>query len=256
MAAIRPSTSDRIKGAAGAILLQLVIGYALITGLAVDFPNTVDTGLKLFGVAPEPTPPPPEPIQPAPVPSEKREGAASPPNLTATPTEIVAPPPVIRIVIPPPVIAAPKAGIGSDPSAGAADVRGPGTGSGGIGDGTGSGGSGDGGGSGGRFTPPRQTGGRLYDSDFPDDAAETGLGGKVEVRYEISAAGRVTDCEIVESSGYPQLDAMTCRLIIERFRFAPSRDERGRAVPSVMIQNHYWDNRPGPERDDRRRRRR
>lgn len=254
MAAYGASTKDRVKGAASAVLLQLVIGYALITGLAMSRPTAVEDGLKLFGVAPEPPPPPPDPVQPAAVQSDKREGAASPPNLTATPTQIVAPPPVVPIVVPPPVIAAPKAGEGSDPSQGAADIRGPGTGSGGIGEGTGSGGSGDGGGGGGEYTAPRQIGGRLYDSDFPDDAAESGMRGRVEVRYRISAAGRVTACDIVDSSGYPELDDMTCDLIVQRFRFAPSRDERGRPVASTMIQNHYWDNEPPPPDRGRRRR--
>lgn len=257
MAAFGPSRSDRIKGAAGAILLQLAIGYALVTGLAVTMPGTIDSGMKIFDAAPEPPPPPPEPVQPAKVESPKAEGAASPPNITSTPTEVVAPPPIVRVVVPPPpVIAAPKAGTGSDPSAGAADIRGPGTGSGGIGDGTGSGGSGDGGGSGGRVTAPRQTGGRITDADFPPGAAESGMGGRVEVRYRIDERGRVTECETVTSSGFPELDDLTCDLILKRFRFRPSRDERARPIPSGIIQNHYWTNEPDRYPEDRPRRRR
>jgi protein TonB len=36
------------------------------------------------------------------------------------------------------------------------------------------------------------------------------------------------------------LDALTCRLIRERFRFRPSRDGRGRPVPALVRETHEW----------------
>jgi protein TonB len=50
----------------------------------------------------------------------------------------------------------------------------------------------------------------------------------------------VTGCEIARSSGFPDLDTTTCRLIVERFRFKPSRDPAGRPVPATIVQNHSW----------------
>jgi protein TonB len=173
--------ADRIKGAIGAGLLQAALLYALLHGLGVTAPHAATETLKLFDVAPDP-PPPERPIAPH-ARSHRREGAASPPNLRAKATEIVAPPPVIALTIPPPVAAAPIAGVGATPSSGAADVRGPGTGAGGIGNGTGSGGRGDGDGAG--ETPPRKLKGRIRNSDFPGSAADAGASGTATVRYTV-----------------------------------------------------------------------
>src|SRR3546814_17079936 len=106
-------------------------------------PVAASDALKLFEVLPKP-PPRIEKITPPRVGSKKPKDAASPPNLKAKPTEIVAPPPVVLPIVPPSVTAASTPGVGSDPSAGASDVSGPGTGSGGQGTGTGGGGAGEG----------------------------------------------------------------------------------------------------------------
>jgi protein TonB len=240
MKLVHSRNEDRIKGAIGAALLQGLFLYALISGLAVKMPASVGDDLKLFGIAPEPPPPPVEKVVPHRG-SRKPEGAASPPNLRAKPTEIVAPPPVLPFVVPPPVVSAPIAGPGSDPSAGAADVRGPGTGSGGVGTGTGSGGNGNGEGAGdGDETPPRWLRGRIKDSDYPSAAGEAGNSGTVSVRYTVGTDGRVSGCAVTRSSGSTELDETTCRLIEERFRYAPSRDAQGRAVPSIVVEDHEW----------------
>jgi protein TonB len=240
MMLVHSRNEDRIKGAVGAAVLQGLFLYALINGLAVTMPAATGDDLKLFGIAPEPAPPPVEKVVPHRG-SRKPEGAPSPPNLRAKPTEIVAPPPVLRFVVPPPVVTAPIAGPGSDPSAGASDVRGPGTGSGGVGTGTGSGGSGNGEGAGdGDETPPRWLRGRIKDSDYPSAAGEAGNNGTVSVRYTVGTDGRVSGCAVTRSSGSAELDETTCRLIEQRFRYAPSRDAQGRAVPSTVVEDHEW----------------
>ncbi|MDV3458317.1 energy transducer TonB [Sphingomonas sp. HF-S4] len=231
---------QRARGAAVAAGLTAALGYALVLGLALSRGAPPDEALTTFDVGPEPPPPPREKLQEHRVPSSRPEGAASPPNIRSEPTEMVAPIPVIPLPVPNPVIAAPVAGTGSDPSAGSADVLGPGTGAGGEGDGRGSGGEGDGSGDGGAETPPRWVRGGLKDSDYPDGAAEAGIGGTVGVRYLVWTDGRVRDCEITRSSGSAELDATTCRLIEARFRFRPSRDARGRPVPATIVENHSW----------------
>lgn len=234
------SPSPRIKGAIGAALVQILLGYALVMGLAVHLTATASDDLKLFGVAPAPPPPPAEKPRPRPVTSARAEGAASPPNLRAKATEVVAPPSIVPPMAPSPVIAAPIAGIGNAASAGAADIRGPGTGSGGQGNGTGSGGAGDGDGDGGE-TPPRWVKGRIKDSDYPRGAGEAGVSGTVAVRYIVGIDGRVSGCAVTKSSGHPELDDTTCRLIEQRFRFKPSRDADGTPVPSVIVEDHTWE---------------
>ncbi|MGY4394875.1 protein TonB [Sphingomonas sp. UYAg733] len=229
---------NRIKGAIAAVVVQVVLGYILITGLAVHAPNRLIDGLTLFRIAPPASPPPPEKIIPNAVKSAKAEGASSPPNLRAKATEIVAPTPIVPLTVPPPVVAAPVAGIGNDPSAGAATVPGPGTGSGGVGNGTGNGRYGEG--DGGRDTPPRKRSGRLKYSDNPTLTDTGGVGGMVSVSYAVETNGRVTDCLVTRSSGNRALDETTCRLIEERFRFSPSRDGRGKPLRAIIEEDHEW----------------
>lgn len=240
MTFVRSTRAERGRAALGAALLTAALGYALVAGLALGSGKSPEEALTIFEVGPEPPPSPREKLVPHRNPSPRREGAASPPNLRSEPTEIVAPTPLVPLPVPPPVVAAPIAGIGSAPSAGNADVIGPGTGSGGEGDGRGSGGEGDGSGDGGAETPPRQVRGELRDSDYPEGAAEAGVGGTVGVRYLVWTDGRVRECTITRSSGSAELDATTCRLIEQRFRFRPSRDERGRPVPARIVENHSW----------------
>jgi periplasmic protein TonB len=240
MTFVRSTRAERGRAALSAAALTVALGYALVAGLALGSGASPEQGLSLFEVGPDPSPPPREKLVPHRVHSSRREGAASPPNLRSEPTELVAPVPVVPVPVPPAVVTAPIAGVGSDPSAGSADVVGPGTGSGGQGNGRGSGGEGDGSGDGGAETPPRWVRGQLKDSDYPESAAEAGVGGTVGVRYLVWTDGRVRNCEITRSSGSRELDATTCRLIEQRFRFRPSRDEDGRAVPAVIVENHSW----------------
>lgn len=252
MYAVQPWSRERLVSAAGVALVHALAGYALITGLKFELPQRVAEELKLIEVLPPPDPPKPETKIPHKVKSERPEGEASPPNLRAEPTQIVLPPPPIKVPTPNPMPVAPIAGVGSASSAGSADIPGPGYGAGGWGDGRGAGGSGDGDGAGG-WTPPRLRKGRIRDSDYPPAAGEEGIGGTVGVRFRVAPDGRVSACEIERSSGSPALDDTTCRLIVQRFRYEPSRDPSGRPVPATIVQNHSWVIRdlPPGERNDR-----
>ncbi len=238
-------TRERLFGALAAVAVQGAIGWALISGLSVHFPRAVEEGLTLFEAEPPPPPPPPRVI-PAPQTATKRpEGRAAPPNLRSRATPVAAPTPVVVVPLPPPpVVTAPIPWQASDAMSGSAAVRGPGTGAGGIGDGFGSGGDGDGDGgsrAGADDTPPRFLRGRMSTSDLPDALFETGFHGTVGVRYLVETNGRVTECEVTRSSGNATVDAITCRLIRERFRFKPSLDGRGRPVPSTIVESHTWE---------------
>jgi protein TonB len=249
-----PRRNDRIKAAAIAALFECGLAYAVLVGLGMRPPPAVSDQLKLVGLLPERPPPPQKKVQPPPKRTPEKEGAASPPNLRAKPTEIVMPPPPLPIRVPPPVAAAPIAGPGAAPSAGAADIRGPGTGSGGQGNGTGSGNGGNGSGGGGGGGPPRWVKGRIKDKDYPRGAGEAGAGGIVAVRYTVQTNGRATDCVVTRSSGRADLDETTCRLIEQRFRYKPATDRAGRPVPSTVVERHTWiihhEGDPEPPDDD------
>lgn len=239
MFAERGLSRERIVSAMGVGLVHALLGYALITGLRFELPQRVAEELKLIEVLPPADPPKPPPkLQPKPK-TDRPEGEASPPNLRAEPTQIVLPPPKVPMPSPNPLPVAPIAGVGNAPSAGSAEIPGPGYGAGGFGDGRGAGGYGDGDGGGG-WTPPRLRKGRIRDSDYPSAAGEEGLGGTVGVRFVVEADGRVSRCSVDRSSGVPALDERTCALIVERFRYEPSRDPDGRPVRATIVQNHTW----------------
>jgi periplasmic protein TonB len=229
---------ERIGGAAIAALIQVGLGFLLLSAFGVKLPGKeARDAINLFAVTPPP--PPPDPIEHHLEAHPKHAGKASPANLHAKPTEVVAPTPVVPLP-PLPMIAAPVAGTGTLARAGAANVKGPGTGAGGIGNGLGSGNGGNGDGDDGE-TPPEQIKGRIKDSDYPRAAAEASASGTVSVKFRVNTDGRPSDCQITHSSGNAALDSTTCALILQRFRYKPSLDADGRPVVSYLVEDHSWE---------------
>lgn len=218
--------------------MQALLGWMLVAGLATTWLRRPEEALSVFRVMPPAPPPHPEPRVQQRHAAPRRAGEAAPPNLRSRATEVVAPP--VVLMAPPPIVVATRADLGAQASTGAALIAGPGIGAGGAGIGRGAGGAGDGDGGGGDGTPPRWRSGRLKDSDYPRDAGEAGTSGKVGVRYLVDVDGRVKECDVTRSSGSPALDDATCTLIVKRFRFYPSRDDRGRPVPAWLVETHEW----------------
>lgn len=240
---------DRIASASGVAAVHALLLFALLRGLGFDVTTSVSEQLKMFDVLEEPPPPseppPPEKVRESKEPKPKDpEGAASPANLKDTPTQIVVPPPEIKLPPPPPIPAAPIAGRGNAPAAGAAEVPGPGTGRGGQGTGLGSGnqGSGTGGGGGGfgRASRARLISGSLGPEDYPPSAFEARVTGTVGLRFVVTPNGRVSDCTVSRSSGSAALDSTTCRLITRRLRYRPARNAEGRPIAEVIRGQHEW----------------
>ncbi|MFN3387956.1 MAG: energy transducer TonB [Allosphingosinicella sp.] len=235
-----PLRNDRLKAAMGVAAAHALIGYALVTGLAWQAAGQQGTSLKMFNVV-EPPPPPPASI-PAETKTFTPEGAASPPSRKANPTPVVAPPPRVKLPVPPPIASVPRetpVPTGTDPSAGVADVDGPGSGTGGEGFGMGSGGSGSGTGGGGARRAQRLRG-ALANEDYPRAALRARAEGSVSVRYTVAPDGRVRGCTVTRSSGNPDLDATTCRLIERRFVYRPATNARGEPVAQAVSKTYDW----------------
>ena len=239
-----PTFRERAGPLAAVVLVHAAIGYALLTLSSARAIIAEQADLAIFDVF-VPTPPvEPPPPPPPPAAAEQRqpekamprdEGAAAPENVRSTPTPVVAPPPRIVLPAPSPVVAAPKPAEGAGATQGAGDRPGPGTGAGGVGSGTGSGGAGGGpggGGGAGGGVPSRPLvveSTKLTSRDYPPAAIRAWpRGGRVFVAVRVQLDGRATDCKINRSSGNPAIDADTCRLVMERVRFVPARDEQGR----------------------------
>ena len=223
---------DRFASVVAVAVLHVAVGYALLTGAGVTALAGESERLKVFDVA-VPAPPPPQQDE-APEP----EGEAAPPALEARPSAILAPPP--RVQVEQPVAAAPVAGPGAEATTGAAPVPGPGTGAGGGGAGTGSGGSGSGAGGGGAASRPRLLSGRIVNADYPRAAYRARAEGTVTVSYWVGVDGRASRCRTVRSSGHAELDAATCRLVVERYRYEPARNAAGEAIPYLTGWQQRW----------------
>lgn len=223
-------------GGLGAAIIVALLGVALVVGLGVQVPFTTEREVALLDLSSPRTRPVLARLRPQHL-RARAKRAPSPPNLKATATEIVTPPPVL--VAPPPVLAARVAATGSALASGASTLAGPGEGAGGRGNGTGGGGNDD---DGDGSIPPRLIKGRLNFADVPQHMRDAGIGGTVAVRYSVGIDGRASDCVATASSGNATLDGLTCDLIQRRFRFEPSRDADGRPVRSIIVEHHSWIN--------------
>ena len=229
------SSSEKIATGAGSVGIVALIGYALMVGLTVPMRFLAEQSMPVLNL---PIPPPPEKVR-RPEPQKKAKPMkheASAQSRKAKASPIVAPlmPPLFRPPVPP-VIAALKPNIGAAVKNGASNSPGPGEGAGGLGDGLGGGGDGDGG-----DTPPRQIKGELGFADMPSVLRAEGVERTVSVRYGVDVDGRASNCSVTGSSGSAELDAITCQLIEQRFRFKPSRDGNGRPVHSTIVEQHSW----------------
>ena len=230
------SRRDRVVTIAAVVAIHAALGYAFLnlSGSLSEAGRQDD--LQMFDIANPPPPPPPiveKPPEPEKVEPQEEAGAASPKNIESKAVPIVVPKPRVLIPVAPRVIAATTPNTGAASTQGASDVVGPGTGAGGSGTGTGSGGAGNGPGGGGvggteiRPTVVEQT--KLTMRDYPPGAVRAWpRDGRVFVAVRVQVDGRASDCKVNRSSGNRAIDADTCRLVMERVRFNPARDRKGR----------------------------
>jgi TonB family protein len=95
--------------------------------------------------------------------------------------------------------------------------------------------------------PPTQCGSSnlLIEGDYPEDALRRGASGRTAIEATIGVDGRLSGCRVKRSSGDAALDAATCRLIIERARFLPALDRKGRPQTASFRMAVTWKIRTG-----------
>ena len=76
--------------------------------------------------------------------------------------------------------------------------------------------------------------------DYPPDALDLNQEGSVGVLVRVDPKGAVSDCMVTSSSGFPALDAQTCRVVWLRAVFTPARDASGVPVTSTYQQSIHW----------------
>jgi periplasmic protein TonB len=223
---VRPR--ERATALAAVAVVQLAFGFVLLTGLHVDVSRSRDLVERLVSITLPKPPLPPPPVKPQPK-ARKQTAApkAQPAKLGGSPgpKPAHAPPSVTPVVAVKPSVPPSGGGSGTGPAAG--------TGAGGGAGGNGYGGDDDG-------TDLELIAGEITRRDYPRDLGEAGIGGHVSATFTVQVNGRATGCRVTRSSGVPELDSLTCRLIEQRFRFRPSTDRHGRPISEEADYDYDW----------------
>lgn len=187
-------SGSRVTALIVVALIHIVVGYALVTGLAYSAAKqilkkvtTVD--IKEEEKPKEPPPPPPKVIAPPPI-------VAPPPKM------VLAPPPPVTVVPeapppPPQIVLAPPAPPPPPSQARGARPKGQG-----------------------------QWAARIQDN-YPSDALRMEKEGRVGVRVSIGPDGRVTSCSVTSSSGTASLDRAACDGMQRYARYDPALNDAG-----------------------------
>ena len=206
-------SSNRTLAIVLVALINGLLGYALVQGLAYNVIKQAAEDLKTFDVEDEP-PPPPEKPPPPPEDTPPPPQVAAPPPLVRT---NLAPPPIqtIQTLNPAPVITpvarpAPPAPVAAPP----------------------------------RVSQAAKARGNLpalfSTDDYPPSAIRSEEQGTTAVRLSIGADGRVSDCSITSSSGSSSLDNATCSILRRRARFTPAKDQNGQPTSDSTSTRIKW----------------
>lgn len=199
--------------------LHVAAGYALITGLAVNFIPEIlvpITGKQIDADKPLPPPPPPN----------DQKTRAEPLNLIFAPTPLVdlnnTRPDILVIdpILLPPLRPALSDGDGLIPlpspsAAPSFAIK--------------------------AATPRNKPGLWVTANDYPTSDLRAEREGLTRIALTIDAAGRVSNCAITGSSGFAGLDTAACNRVTERARFNSASDESGAAVAGRYATTVRWE---------------
>lgn len=86
--------------------------------------------------------------------------------------------------------------------------------------------------------------------DYPVQALREGHEGTATIRLAVDEADRPEACTIVESSGWPELDAASCQRAMRRSPFKPALNAKGEPIKATYRARLQWaipkDDQPGP----------
>jgi protein TonB len=195
-------------------ILHVVVGYALISGLAYSAFKKIKEVATAVKIDPDKPPPPPPPPPP-------KTDTPPPPPIVAPPPPIqlnFAPPPIQTVSTPPPPTPAPPPFVAT-PAPPAPPPP--------------------------RFSPKSATPkGRASewasDNDYPTRALQLGQEGVTGFHLSLGVDGKVASCEITKSSGSPELDKTTCDLMRRRARFNPATDGDGNPTAGAYTSSVRW----------------
>ena len=212
---------DRPGAVAAVIAIHGVIGYILINGLEatqiIDLdPPLIGEQIEEIPLTPPPPPKPDEKVEPSPQLTAPKPTAPLPPldlspqrpPLDATPL-IMPPTDLVPKVIPSPTL-----GPSTTPSPKFRPVS---------------------------ARPRNNPGSWVTTADYRSSWINREMVGTARFRLEIAADGKVENCTITGSSGYPELDKATCDLVTRRARFDAAKDETGARTGGSYTSSVRWE---------------
>lgn len=200
-------------------LLHIVVGYALVTGLAYSAAKKVIERVTTVNITEEvkqeepPPPPPPEtadlPPPPVVAPPPPINVATAPPQVSVvnTPPLVVRNDPVVVVPTQQPTAAPPPPPPAHTPQ---------------------------------KAAPRGNPGSWATTNDYPARALREEREGTTGFRVSIGPDGRVTSCEVTSSSGHQDLDAATCTNVQRRARFKPATDGNGQPTTDSYSNRIRW----------------
>jgi protein TonB len=219
MAYAATTNPNRRVAVLGAVAtLHAVAGYLLVTGLAASFVQTIRPPLVANTIPLDPLPPSPPP------PAPPTKDAARPLDpFTAPTTSVTLAPPSEGVVVTLPTLPPfsdggigdavfPTATPSASPSFSASGPR-----------------------------PRGRQGDWVTANDYPGTDLRLEHAGITRVRLTVGSDGRVTDCAVTASSGWPSLDAAACAKLTQRARFEPATDTTGARVSGGFATAVKWE---------------
>lgn len=88
--------------------------------------------------------------------------------------------------------------------------------------------------------PYGNSSGWVTDNDYPTRAMREERQGVTSFRLTISPEGRPIACDLISSSGSPDLDSTTCGLMMRRGRFYPALDADGNPTTGTWSSRFRW----------------
>ncbi len=206
----QPMSGNRITALIIVAILHIVLGYALVTGLAYDVVKKAVQRVTTVDIKEEvkkELPPPPKKLDLPPPPV-----VAPPPKMTITPpqqqiTTVQEPPPAP----PPPVLVPPPPAAPPPPRFTAT-----------------------------KATPRGNPGSWANSNDYPSRALREEREGVTRFRVSVGPDGRITGCQVTGSSGHGDLDEATCSLVTRRGRFNPAKDGEGQPTSDSWSSAVRW----------------
>jgi TonB family protein len=88
---------------------------------------------------------------------------------------------------------------------------------------------------------PNDPGSWVANADYPVAALRNHEQGVTGFTLTVGADGLPTACAVTMSSGSASLDEATCKLMMERSRFTPAKDEAGESVVGTWASRFRWE---------------